>query len=111
MDVIGTPDSLILDPPREGINPKALCKILSWGVDSVVYVSCKPTSLARDLRSFRFAGYSLEKVCCVDMFPETVHVETCVLLSRGTYRQPDARVKIDIDLDDYYRIKEGEVSK
>ena len=88
VDSLGKPDSLILDPPREGINPKALGKILSWGVDQIVYVSCKPTSLQRDLRSFKVAEYKLEKVCCVDMFPQTVHVECVVLLSRteGTTR-------------------------
>ena len=82
VDTLGKPDSLILDPPREGINPKALGKILSWGVNRIVYVSCKPTSLARDLKSFKVADYELEKVCCVDMFPQTGHVETVCLLSR-----------------------------
>ncbi len=82
VDILGKPDSLILDPPREGINPKALGKILSWGVEKIVYISCKPTSLARDLKSFKIAGYEPEKVCCVDMFPQTVHVETVVLLSK-----------------------------
>ena len=82
LDDLPKPDSLILDPPREGINPKALGKILHYGVDHVVYVSCKPTSLARDLRGFFAAGYSLEKVCCVDMFPETEHVETVVLMTK-----------------------------
>lgn len=82
LDDMPKPDSLILDPPREGINPKALGKILHYGVDHVVYVSCKPASLARDLRGFFAAGYTLEKACCVDMFPETEHVETVALLSR-----------------------------
>ena len=78
-----SPDLIILDPPRDGINPKALGKILSYGVDKIVYISCKPTSLSRDLVSFRNAGYSLERACCVDMFPHTVHVETVVLMSRA----------------------------
>ena len=82
VDILGKPDSLILDPPREGINPKALGKILSWGVEKIVYISCKPTSLARDLESFQIAGYRLEKACCVDMFPQTGHVETVCLMSR-----------------------------
>lgn len=81
LDHLPKPDSLILDPPREGIHPKALGKILHYGVEHVVYVSCKPASLARDLRGFFAAGYSLQKVCCVDMFPETEHVETVALLS------------------------------
>ena len=75
------PDVIVLDPPREGIHPKALPKILSYGVDRIVYVSCKATSLARDLESFLAAGYRLEKACCVDQFCETVWVETVCLLS------------------------------
>lgn len=76
------PDSIILDPPREGINPKALGRILSFGVNNIVYVSCKPASLARDLEAFKFSGYRLIKACCVDMFPQTGHVECVALLSR-----------------------------
>ena len=92
LDDLPKPDSLILDPPREGIHPKALGKILHYGVDHVVYVSCKPTSLARDLRGFFAAGYTLEKVCCVDMFPETEHVEVVAKLSKltGTVLRSDA---------------------
>lgn len=74
------PDSIILDPPREGIHPKALGKILRYGVEQILYISCKPTSLARDLESFRLAGYELVKACCVDMFPQTPHTETVCLL-------------------------------
>ena len=76
------PDMIILDPPREGIHPKALGRILGFGVDRIVYISCKPTSLAADLVSFKEAGYKLEKAACVDMFPHTAHVETVVLMSR-----------------------------
>ena len=82
LDHLPVPDSLILDPPREGIHPKALGKILRYGVKNVVYVSCKPTSLARDLQAFYLAGYQIARVCCVDMFPQTGHVETVVLMSR-----------------------------
>ena len=104
LDTLPKPDSIILDPPREGINPKALGKILSYGVDNIVYVSCKPSSLARDLQSFKLAGYQIEKSCCVDMFPQTQHIETVCLLSN---RKPDTKVKIDVDLEDYYRIKDS----
>ena len=76
------PDLIILDPPRDGVNPKALQKILSYGVESMVYISCKPTSLARDLEIFKANGYEPVKGCCVDMFPNTQHVETVVLLRR-----------------------------
>ncbi|MBO4901891.1 MAG: 23S rRNA (uracil(1939)-C(5))-methyltransferase RlmD [Lachnospiraceae bacterium] len=82
LDDLPQPDSIILDPPREGVNPKALWKILSYGVDNIVYVSCKPTSLARDIAAFHAAGYELKKACCVDMFPETEHVETVALFCR-----------------------------
>ena len=76
------PDIIILDPPRDGIHPKALDKIIDFGVEKIVYISCKPTSLVRDLEVLQAKGYKVEKVCAVDMFPETVHVETCCLMSR-----------------------------
>ncbi|QUI22053.1 23S rRNA (uracil(1939)-C(5))-methyltransferase RlmD [Vallitalea pronyensis] len=70
------PDIIVLDPPRDGIHPKALQKIIDFGVEQIVYVSCKPTSLVRDLEVLLARGYQLDKVRCVDMFPHTVHVET-----------------------------------
>lgn len=76
------PDFIVLDPPRDGIHPKALEKIIDYGVDRMVYISCKPTSLARDLVTLQERGYKVEKCCCVDMFPNTGHVETVVLLQR-----------------------------
>lgn len=76
------PDLIVLDPPRDGIHPKALDKIIDYGVDKIVYISCKPTSLARDLEVFLAKGYKMEKVCAVDMFPNTVHVETVCCLQR-----------------------------
>lgn len=76
------PDIIVLDPPRDGIHPKALDKIINYGVTSIVYISCKPTSLARDLVTLQARGYKLIKMCCVDMFPGTGHVETVVLMSR-----------------------------
>ena len=76
------PDLIVLDPPRDGIHPKALEKIIDCGVDRMVYISCKPTSLARDLEVLQARGYRVEKVCAVDQFPMTVHVETVVLLQR-----------------------------
>ena len=77
------PDILVLDPPRDGIHPKALRKIINFNVDEMVYVSCKPTSLMRDLLVFREAGYEVKRCCLVDMFPGTVHVESVVLLGRS----------------------------
>lgn len=76
------PDFIVLDPPRDGIHVKALPKIIRYGVERLVYISCKPTSLARDLEVFLANGYRLEKCVCVDQFAQTVHVETVCLLSR-----------------------------
>lgn len=76
------PDLIVLDPPRDGINPKALQKIIDFGVDKMVYISCKPTSLARDLEMLQEQGYKVEKACAVDMFCGTGHVETVVKLHR-----------------------------
>ena len=108
------PDLIVLDPPRDGIHPKALKKIIDYGVDHMVYISCKPTSLARDLEMLQACGYEVERGCCVDMFPGTVHVETVVLLSKGAKgpvdlclarteaerRMVDSRkVKVDLSLE------------
>ena len=91
------PDLIIVDPPRDGIHPKALEKILAFGVVEIVYISCKPTSLARDLETIIRRGYRVDKVCCVDQFPRTSHVETVVLLSQ---QKPDDTIEIDLDLDE-----------
>ena len=85
-DIEDKPDLIILDPPRDGINPKALAKIIDYGVDNIIYVSCKPTSLARDLGYIMGRGYMPVKICPIDQFPGTVHVETCVLLGRESGR-------------------------
>ncbi|MFV0527273.1 MAG: 23S rRNA (uracil(1939)-C(5))-methyltransferase RlmD [Lachnospiraceae bacterium] len=77
------PDIIVLDPPRDGIHPKAIGKIIAFGVQQIVYVSCKPTSLVRDLEVFLAHGYAVERCVAVDQFAETVHVETVVLLSRA----------------------------
>ena len=74
------PDFIILDPPRDGIHPKALPKIIDYGVDRMVYISCKPSSLARDLAVFQERGYRLEKCVAVDQFSQTVHCEVVALL-------------------------------
>ena len=76
------PDVIVLDPPRDGIHPKALPKIIGYGVDRIVYISCKPTSLVRDLEVFLKSGYRVVKACAVDQFPWTAHVETVVGLQR-----------------------------
>ncbi len=76
------PDLLILDPPRDGIHPKALPKLISYGVDRIVYVSCKPSSLARDMAVFNDNGYYMEKAVAVDMFPGTANTEVVALIAK-----------------------------
>lgn len=76
------PDVIVLDPPRDGIHPKALPKILDYGVDKIVYISCKVTSLARDLEMIQGRGYKVVKAVAVDQFVHTVHVETVCLLEK-----------------------------
>lgn len=77
------PDLIILDPPRDGIHPKALPKILQYQVPKIVYVSCKPTSLARDYAAFAEAGYRMIKAKAVDMFPGTSGIECVALMSKS----------------------------
>ena len=93
-DISEKPDLIILDPPRDGIHPKALPKIIGYGVERIVYVSCKPTSLARDLEAFLAGGYTVERAVAVDQFPWTANVETVCLLSS---RKSDTKVRTDVD--------------
>ncbi|MBQ9141854.1 MAG: class I SAM-dependent RNA methyltransferase [Lachnospiraceae bacterium] len=81
-DIEEKPDMIILDPPRDGIHPKALPKIIDYGVDRIVYISCKPTSLARDLEVFLEGGYRVEKAVAVDQFPWTANCECVALLKK-----------------------------
>ena len=81
-DIEEKPDFIILDPPRDGIHPKAITKILDYGVDRILYISCKATSLARDLEAIHGAGYKVVRAACVDQFPWTANIETLVLLEK-----------------------------
>ena len=95
------PDFIVLDPPREGINPKALRKILAYGVQNIVYISCKPTSLVNDLEMMQEAGYRVKRMCNVDMFSSTVHIETIVqLVNIGV--KPDYTVRLELDVEEFY---------
>ena len=76
------PDVIVLDPPRDGIHPRALPKILDYGVERIVYISCKMTSLARDLEMIQAKGYRVEKMTAVDQFCETVHCEVIASILR-----------------------------
>jgi 23S rRNA (uracil-5-)-methyltransferase RumA len=91
------PDIIVLDPPRDGCNPKALDKIISYDVDEMVYISCKPTSLVRDLEILQARGYRVVKACAIDQFVNTLHCETVVLLSQ---QKPDDRIEVEIELDE-----------
>ena len=82
-EVEDKPDLIVLDPPRDGVHPKALEKIINYGVENLVYISCKPTSLARDIEILKAGGYNLKKMCVVDMYPQNYHAETVTLLTRG----------------------------
>ena len=104
-DITEKPDFIVLDPPRDGIHPKALPKLLSYGVRNMIYISCKPTSLARDLPAFLDAGYRVTKLAMVDMFPWTANIETVVCLGK-IFTKPKEYVEIGIDAEDYYRKKE-----
>lgn len=81
-EIAQKPDFIILDPPRDGVHPKALKKIIDYGVDSIVYISCKPTSLARDFEMLIGCGYEPKRILAIDQFPSTNHVETVVLMSK-----------------------------
>ena len=91
------PDLIVLDPPRDGIHPKALQKIIDFGVERIVYISCKPTSLARDLELLQGRGYRVEKAVGVDMFPWTGNCETVVLLSKGEIDSKKVRVEFSLE--------------
>lgn len=82
LDGLDAPDAIILDPPRDGVNPKALRKIIDYNVENMIYVSCKPESLARDMAMLQQAGYRLIRATAVDQFPWTKNVETVCLFSR-----------------------------
>jgi 23S rRNA (uracil1939-C5)-methyltransferase len=73
-------DVVLVDPPRSGLRPQAREVILKQGPRAIIYVSCNPATLARDTRVILEAGYSLEKIILVDMFPQTYHMETVALL-------------------------------
>ena len=121
------PDFIVLDPPRDGVHPKALGKIIDYGVDRMIYISCKPTSLARDLEILIAGGYRPERIACVDMFPGTVHVETVALLGKQNGKplpdenikelaaylgsgnaKPDDTIEIRVDADKVYEILDRE---
>ena len=91
------PDVVTVDPPRKGLAPEVICSVAAMGPDRVVYVSCDPATLGRDVKLFAQTGYALTRACAVDMFPGTRHVETVVLLSKLNTKQ---HIEVELNLDE-----------
>lgn len=106
-DIAEKPDFIILDPPRDGIHPRALQKIITYGVDRMVYISCKPTSLVRDLEVLLGNGYVVEKAVAVDQFPWTTGIEMVVLLSKGEVDSKKIRVEFSLEDMDMSEFQDG----
>lgn len=100
-------DVIVVDPPRKGCEETVLNTMVKMQPDRIVYVSCDSATLARDVKYLRERGYELERVRAVDMFPQTVHVETVCLLSNRKSK-PDSYVDSSINMEDYHRIKNEE---
>lgn len=101
------PDVIVVDPPRVGIQPKALDKILEYGVDQIVYVSCNPKTLMDNIKYMEYYGYRCKYLKPFDNFPFTKHTETVCLLSNRKSK-PDSYVDLSINMEDYHRIKNEE---
>ncbi|MCL2839336.1 MAG: 23S rRNA (uracil(1939)-C(5))-methyltransferase RlmD [Defluviitaleaceae bacterium] len=86
LPALDKPDVVVVDPPRDGLHPKALPQISALAAPELIYVACKPKSLARDLILLTEAGYTLIKIDAVDMFPRTPHVEAVALLRQEIRR-------------------------
>ncbi|MCI9037618.1 MAG: 23S rRNA (uracil(1939)-C(5))-methyltransferase RlmD, partial [Oscillospiraceae bacterium] len=91
------PDVVVVDPPRKGLEDGVATSIAAMGPERVVYVSCNPGTLARDVKRFRGEGYSLVRAAAVDMFPRTVHVETVCLLSK---LHSDQHIEVELQMDE-----------
>ena len=87
-------DVIVVDPPRKGCDETLLSTMVKMQPERIVYVSCDSATLARDLRYLCDNGYELKRVCPADMFPQTVHVETVVLLS---HKKADSYIHIDVE--------------
>ena len=100
-------DVIVVDPPRKGCDEVLLDTIVKMAPEKVVYVSCDPATLARDLKILCGNGYELKRVRAVDQFPMSVHVETVVLLGNQKTK-PDSHIKLSVDMDEFNRVKNGE---
>lgn len=84
-DIKVSPDIIVLDPPREGIHPKAINKIIDFNAPEIIYISCKASSLSKDLNVLIENGYNVDKLKCVNQFNRTTHVECIVLLTKNEF--------------------------
>jgi len=100
-------DVVFMDPPRSGSTPEFINSVHALKPKKVVYVSCDPATLQRDLELFVKKGWKAHKIQPVDMFPYTGHVESCVLLERESNRKADSYAKLNVKMEDYYRIKDS----
>ena len=91
------PDVVTVDPPRKGLAPEVIASVAAMGPEKVVYVSCDPATLGRDVKIFREFGYEAKRAAAVDMFPGTAHVETVVLLSKGEIDSKKVRVDFSLE--------------
>ena len=91
------PDVVTVDPPRKGLAPEVIASVAAMGPEKVVYVSCDPATLGRDVKIFREFGYEAKRAAAVDMFPGTAHVETVCLLSKLHAKQ---HIEIDLSMDE-----------
>lgn len=103
-------DVVFMDPPRSGSDERFLESLVKMRPDRVVYISCGPETLARDLGYLKKKGYEAKEAWAVDMFGWTEHVETVCLLSNRKSK-PDTYIKLSLDMEDYYRIKDAEKEK
>ena len=91
------PDVITVDPPRKGLAPEVIASVAAMGPSRVVYVSCDPATLGRDVKIFAGLGYQAVRAAAVDMFPGTKHVETVVLLSKGEIDSKKIRVEFSLE--------------
>ena len=101
------PDVITVDPPRKGLAPEVIGSIAAMGPERVVYVSCDPATLGRDVKRFGELGYRAVRACAVDMFPATRHVETVVLLSKGEIDSKKVRVEFSLEDMDMSEFQDG----
>ena len=96
-----------MDPPRKGLAPEVIASVAAMGPEKVVYVSCDPATLGRDVKIFREFGYEAKRAAAVDMFPGTAHVETVVLLSKGEVDSKKIRVEFSLEDMDMSEFQDG----